>query len=432
MLRGAGASIALPFLEAMWPRSVRGQPASPQADPTAGPKPRMVFCYVPYGVNNKQWAPQDAGPNWTMSPTLEALKDYRADLTVLTGLGHANSKGGHAGADTWLTGANLEGTPGRDYQNAISVDQIAAEAHGKRTRFPSLELSDRGGTGSGGHSHTLSFDHAGTPLPTENSPQRLFERLFAPEGQASRDATMRRYVERRSILDDILGEANALNRRLGITDRRKLDEYLGSVRQAEERVQTLQNWIDTPKPEVSPDGLRLNAHHVGAEQSEWLDVMLELCYLALQTDTTRIIAFEWATEVSGFGGSGEDHHELSHHSGDPDALAKLAEIDRILVGKLAQFLGRLKGATEADGNMLDHTMVLYGSGMNNGDGGGHSPKDLPLLLAGGRKLGLKHGSHLRFETDSTPLSNVLLTMLRAMGVARDNFMDSTGTLNGLT
>ncbi len=151
-----------------------------------------------------------------------------------------------------------------------------------------------------------------------------------------------------------------------------------------------------------------------------------------ETDTTRIITFEWASESSGFGENGEDHHALSHHSGDAGALARLAEIDRILVGKLGHFLGRLKGTAEADGNMLDNTIVLYGSGMNNGEGGGHSPKDLPLLLAGGGPLGLKHGSHLKLEGDRTPMSNVLLTMLQAMGLEQKSFADSTGTLSGLT
>lgn len=432
MLRGAGACIALPLFEAMIPRTAWADPATRRAA-AGGPPPRMICCYVPNGVNEQEWVPSGAGKNWTLSPTLQLLGEYRADFTVLSGLGHPKSKGGHYGADTWLTAADLEGTPGKDYQNSISVDQLAAELHGRHTRFPSLELSNGGGTGGANHSHTLAFDHAGTPLPTENSPQRLFERLFAPEGQASRDAVMKRHVERRSILDDLLGEASSLSRRLGAADQLKLDEYLSSVRQTEERIQRLQSWIDVPKPEVSRDGLQLNASPDGPhDRAMWLDVMLELCYFAFQTDTTRVITFEWAREASGFGGNGEDHHELSHHGGDPEMLQKLAGIDRFYLGKLARFLGRLKAAPEGDGNLLDQTVVLYGSGMSSGKGGGHSPKNLPLILAGGHQLGLKHGRHLTWEVDHTPLSNVLLTLLHAMGLEQDAFADSTGTLAGLT
>ena len=428
MLRGTTACIALPFLEAMLPRTAWS--ADRGARP-AGAPPRMIFCYIPNGVNEKEWLPKDTGPNWTMSPTLEGLKDYRANLSVLSGLGHPNSKGGHFGADTWLTGADLEGTPGKDYRNSISVDQIAAELHGKHTRFPSLELSDGGGTGSAGHSQTLAFDHSGTPLPAENKPERLFERLFAPDGETAREASLRRYAERRTILDEVLGEAHALSRRLGQGDREKLDEYLGSVRQAEERVQRLQSWVDIAKPQVSRNGLRLNANPDRHDRASWLDVMLELCCLAFKTDTTRVITFEWSREAGGFGERGEDHHELSHHSGDAEKLSKLAAIDRFHIGKLARFLEQLQATREADGNLLDRTMVLYGSGMSNGEGGGHSPKNLPLLLAGGRNLGLKHGAHLKFEIDSTPLSNVLLTMLQSMGVEQRTFMDSSGLIESL-
>jgi hypothetical protein len=391
----------------------------------------MICCYVPNGVNLDQWLPVGSGANWTMSPTLEGLKDYRSNLTVVTGLGHPNSKGGHTGGDTWLTGANLEGTPGKDYQNSISIDQLAAEVHGRQTRLPSLELSFHGGTGAAGHSQTLAFDRTGTPLPAEKSPKRVFDRLFAPDGQATREATLKRYAQQRSILDEILSDAKSLHGRLGQADRQKLEEYLSSVRQTEQRVQRLESWVDVPKAEVSASGLQLTAIPRRQDVPLWLDVMLDLCFLALKTDTTRVITFQWAREAGGFGERGEDHHELSHHGGDAGMLAKLAAIDRFHISKLARFLELLKSAREADGNMLDNTMVLYGSGMNSGQGGGHSPKNVPLLLAGGQKLGLKHGAHLQFAADTKPLSNVLLTMLNAMGVKQPSFMDSTGLINGL-
>ena len=436
MLRGAGVCLALPLLEAMLPRRVSAAPSTfkPQSRSavSAAPPPRMICCYIPNGVNITQWVPPDAGRNWTLSPTLQSMADFRSDFTLLTGLGHPNSEGGHSGADTWLTGANLKGTPGKDYQNSVSVDQIAADRHGEQTRFPSLELSDAGGTGGALHSHTLSFDRSGTPLPTESSPQRLFDRLFVTEDATSRAATLQRYAERSSILDEILGEAGALKKRLGKNDHRKLDEYLNSVRETERRVERMRGWIDVPRPQVSNAGLQLNMEPQNAhDRPMWLDVMLELSYLAFQTDTTRVITFEWSREAGGFGGAGENHHELSHHGGDAGMLKRLAEIDRFHVTRLARLLQFLKSTQEGEGAMLDRTMVLFGSGMNNGNGGGHSPKNLPLLLAGGSRLGLKHGQHLAFQEDSTPLSNVLLTMLQKMGVEQERFMDSTGTLTGL-
>jgi len=434
VLRAAGAAIALPLLEAMQSRA-RANPSTfkpwPRSDAA---HPRTIFCYIPNGVNILEWVPKTVGEGYELSPTLAVLKDHRQDFTVLSGLGHPNSQGGHSGADTWLTGANLKAKPGSDYANTISVDQVLAERHGQSTRFPSLQISDQSGTGGAGHSHTLSFDRNGTPLPAENSPQRIFERLFVPESDLDRKATWKRYAEQRSILDDIAAEAKRLESKLGKADRRKMNEYLVSVRQTEIQTQRMQNWLDVPKKKVEPTGLQLasqpgNAH----DRPMWLDVMLELCYLAFITDSTRVIAFEWSREAGGYGGGGENHHELSHHDGSPAKLAKLAEIDRFHVGRLARFLTLLKATGEADGSMLDRTMVLFGSGMNSGaERGDHSPKNLPLLVAGGAKLGLKQNRHLAFDPQKhPPLSNVLLTLLQKGGVEADQFSDATGTLSGL-
>lgn len=434
-LRGLGVSLTLPLLDAMLPR-VEAAPSQFEPVPQSlGRQPRLICCYIPNGVNILEWVPTTAGAGYELSPTLKTLADCRADFTVVSGLGHPASPGGHSGADTWLTGADLKSTPGSDYTNSVSADQVVAEMQGKQTRFPSLQLSDNSGTGSAGHSHTLSFDRAGTPLPAENSPRRLFERLFVPDTAADRAATLRRYAERRSILDDVLGEARALGRRLGKADQGKLQEYLGSVRETEQRVERLVNWVDVPKPEVDSRRLQLasqpgNAH----DRPMWLDVMLELSYLAFVTDTTRVIAFEWSREAGGYGGGGENHHELSHHGGDPEMLRKLAAIDRFHLERLGRFLKFLRETKDGEGTMLDHTVVLFGSGMNSGKGGEHSPKNLPTLVAGGQRLGLRHGQHLAFPADGTPppLANLLLTLLRSVGVEADRFGDSTGTLTGLT
>ncbi len=433
-LRGLGAALTLPLLDAMMPR-LKAAPSTFEAwkkSPAA--HPRAIFCYVPNGVNIIEWVPKDSGESYTLSPTLTAMKDVREDFTVISGLGHPHSQGGHSGADTWLTGADLKSKPGSDYSNSVSADQIMAGVHGKHTRFASLQLSDNSGTGGAGHSHTLSFDRNGTPLPAENSPRRLFERLFVPDSAGDRAATIKRYVERRSILDDVAEEAKAFDKKLGVADRKKMDEYFQSVRETEKAVERMQSWVDVPKPKVEDKGLQLGSQPGNAhDRPMWLDVMLELAYLAFLTDATRVIAFEWSREAGGYGGGGENHHELSHHNGDPGNLAKLAAIDRFHLGRLARFMTLLKSTEEADAKMLDSTMIMFGSGMNSGSNtGDHSPKNLPLLVAGGKKLGLKHGRHLAHNPDKhPPLSNVLLTIIQKMGVEEAKFSDATGTLTGL-
>ncbi|YCM46565.1 DUF1552 domain-containing protein [Verrucomicrobiaceae bacterium 227] len=435
VLRGLGACLSLPLLEAMFPSSLHAAPSKyrPLAQSLAR-HPRAIFCYVPNGVNILDWMPKGTGSDFELSPTLQVLADHRKDLSVLTGLGHPNSRGGHTGADTWLTGANLTAVPGKQYANTISADQIMAGKHGAQTRFPSLQLSDGSGTGSAGHSHTLSFDRKGTPLPAENSPQRLFERLFVPDGDDSKAATLRRYAEKKSILDSIADDAKSLDSKLGTADKAKLDEYFTSVRETELRVARMESWIDVPKPEVDSNNLQLGSQPGnGHDRPMWIDVMLELSYLSFVTDTTRVISFEWSREAGGYGGGGENHHELSHHGGDPGMLNSLAKIDRFHLERLGRFLTFLKETEEADSQMLDSTMVMFGSGMNSGEGGAHSPKNLPLLLAGGKSLGLKHDQHLAHDQeDHPPLSNVLLTMIQKMDVEAPTFQDATGTLNGLT
>ena len=433
LLRGAGAALSLPLLETMLPRSW-GAPSTFEPQRLSETvQPRMVCCYVPNGVNILDWMPADSGDRYTLSPTLAALADHREQFTVVSGLGHPHSKGGHSGADTWLTGADLTARPGADYTNTMSIDQVVAATHGPHTRFPSLQLSDQSGTGAAGHSHTLSFDHAGTPLPAENSPRRMFDRLFVPETATDRAAALARLAERRSILDSLGSDARALSRRLGATDQRKLEEYLSSVRDTEKQVERTEAWIDRPKPRVSEEGLQLGSKPGDAhDRPMWIDVCLELVYLALLTDTTRVVTFEWSREAGGFGIGGENHHELSHHGGDAGMLAKLAAIDKAFLEKLGRFLGMLSKTSEADGSMLDRTVVVYGSGMNSGKGGEHSPKNLPLLVAGGKKLGFNLGRHLAFDEEKhPPLSNLLLSVARAVGCETETFSDATGTLDGL-
>lgn len=435
VLRGLGASIALPFLDAMLPGvTSRATAADSKFTPlkqSLGVHPRIIFCYVPNGVNIMEWVPKSSGPAYELSPTLQTLANHRADFTLLSGLGHPASQGGHSGADTWLTGADLTAVPGSDYSNTVSVDQVIASQHGMATRFSSLQLADASGTGSAGHSHTLSFNQSGTPIPAENSPRRLFERLFVPDSADDRSATLRRYAEKKSVLDNVMADATRLRAKLNNNDQQKLDQYLQSVRDTEIRVERLESWIDVPKPEVDATLLQLNSLPGNAhDRPMWIDVMMELSYLSFLTDTTRVITFEWSREAGGFGGGGENHHELSHHGGDAEMLRKLAVIDRFHLSKLSRFLDFLKQTSDGDSNMLDHTIVVYGSGMNSGEGGEHSPKNIPFLVAGGKGYGLKHGQHLAFDSNNhPPLANVLLGLCQAMGLEVDAFSDSTGTIN---
>jgi hypothetical protein len=433
VLRGAGVALALPWLDAMQPVA-KGADSQFKAWPQSNAShPRAIFCYIPNGVNILQWTPPNAGENYTLSPTLKVLEGIRDEFTVVTGLGHPRCTGGHSGADTWLSGADLKSIPGKDYANSLSADQLIAESLGTQTRFPSLQWSDMSGTGGAGHSHTLSFDRTGTPLPAENSPRRIFERLFVPDSAADRSATLRRYSEKRSILDNVLQEANRLRQSVGREDQRKLDEYYHSVRSTEDRLERLEQWIDRPKPDVDPSLLQLamqpnNAH----DRPMWIDVMMEMAYLAFATDSTRVIAFEWSREAGGYGGGGENHHELSHHGGDPGMLDKLATIDRFHLGRLKRFIELLQQTREKETNMLDQTVVVLGSGMNSGEGGDHSPKNLPLLIAGGRGLGLKHNRHLQFQPDEhPPLSNLLLEVIQRTGIETDVFSDATGSMSEL-
>lgn len=430
ILRGAGVALTLPWLSAMErPLSSADSKFKPWLK-SNGPQPRIIFCYVPNGVNILQWMPTDAGNGYTLSPTLKALEEIKNDFSVVTGLGHPRCTGGHSGADTWLTGADLKAVPGKDYANTMSIDQWIAEVHGVETRYSSMQWSDISGTGSAGHSHTLSFDRSGTPLPAEDSPRRIFERLFVPESSKDREETLRRYAEKKSILDNVLAESKRLANRIGKEDQRKLEEYLGSVRSTEQRIERLEQWIDRLKPEVDGSLLQLAMQpHNAHDRPMWIDVMLELAYLSFATDSTRVIAYEWSREAGGYGGGGENHHELSHHGGDAGMLEKLAAIDRFHLGRLKRFIQFLKSTSDGEQTMLDRTIVVFGSGMNSGEGGDHSPKNLPLLIAGGQGLGLKHGKHLKFQIDQNPpLANLWMELAQRMGVEKEGFSDATSTM----
>ncbi len=441
-LRAAGISMGLPLLEGMTPVGRRAHAADANALPR-----RLACFYVPNGVNNACWIPSTAGSNYELAPAHQPLQELREEFSIISGICHPDIESGHAGGDTFLTGAVLNGTPGYDYKNSISIDQLVAEHFSQYTRFPSMELSRYGGTGSARASHTMSFSRDGVPLAAESSPQRVFERLFTQGDAGSRSAQKARYTDERSILDFVQEDARALNRRLGKIDQRKLDEYLTAVRSVEKQVARSEAWLDIPKTSVDATAVNLDpSPNASDELQDYLRSMFDLIFLAFQTDTTRVSTFQIHREVTNqvfnsFLNFTERYHVLSHHGGAPDALEKLAKIDRFHIEQLGYFLAKLKATEEADGNMLDRTLVIYGSGMNNGTTGGHYGTNIPVLFAGGRGLGIKQGQHLAYRQKdheiynrqpvAPPLANLFTTALAHLEVPVEQFASSTGTISEL-
>jgi hypothetical protein len=436
LLRGAaGASLALPLLEAMWPRAAR---AARRAARALAPR-RLVFLYVPNGVIVPQWEPKRPGPELELTPTLEPLAELRSEILLMGGLDQHNGNalgdgpGDHArAAASYLTGAH----PRKSATSVLagtSVDQAAASRIGHLTRLGSLELAcDRprlaGVCDSGygcAYQYSLAWKNATTPLPSECDPRLLFDRLFAG-GRASPEDRRRR-ADDRSVLDYVRGEAEHLGAGLGKSDRDKVDEYLTAIRDVEKRIQGVER---LPARRLPP-GVRRPAS-IPDDHQQHLRLMTDVMALALETDTTRIVTFMFGYESGNrsypFAGSSEGHHELSHHMNDAAKVSVLAKIDRFNVEQLAYVLGRLRRAREADGTLLDNSFVLYGSGLK--DGNRHEHTDLPLILAGRGAGAVRPGRYARWKP-GTPMCNLFVTLLDHMGAPHDRFGDSTGPLEGL-
>lgn len=436
VLRGLGTSLSLPILEAMLPGSAWAAARKP-----SGKLPlRLAFAYSPNGIHMPDWTPSSEGRDFKLPWTLEPLSSLRGQLSVLTGLAHkkanANGDGGgdHARAmTTFLTGAQARKTSGADIHAGVSADQIAARAIGKRTRLPSLEIGAEAGGQSGScdsgyscaYSSTIAWRSETQPVPKETDPRLIFERLFENgRPDESETARARRALVGRSVLDFVLEDAKRLNRSLGAADQRKLDEYLSAVRELERRIErpgSSATGVGFKKPEETPETYK-----------EHLRLLADLLVLSFQTDQTRVATFVFANEGSNrnyaFLGVPEGHHELSHHGNDPAKHEKLKKINRFHVEQFAYLLDRLRNVKEAEGTLLDNCMVLYGSGI--GDGNRHDHEDLPLLLAGGGAGTLSPGRHVRFEK-GTPATNLHVSLLTRLGVGVDGLGDSTGMLDGI-
>ena len=435
VLRGLGAMVALPWLEAMAPQSIRA--ASPA---TSSVPNRLAFLYVPNGVNMSAWKPVHEGALGELPEILKPLTPLKDDLLVLSGLtadkarAHGDGGGDHARAlAAFLTGCQPRKTDGIDIRAGVSVDQVVASRIGDQTRLPSLEIGCEPGAMAGNcdsgyscvYSSTMSWRSATQPLPKEINPKLVFERLFGAGKDADR---ARRDAKRKSVLDFVREDAGDLRNRLGANDQRKLDEYFTAVRDIEERIAR----SDKLPPVKAPDITRPT--RVPAKFEEHVKLQCDLLVLAFQADLTRVCTFVLCNEGSnrpyGFIGVTEGHHDLSHHGGDPKKLAKIKQINTFHITQFAYLLTKLKAIKEGDGTLLDHCMIAYGSG--NSDGNRHNHDDLPILLAGRGGGTLKTGRHLRFPRGKdTPLNNLWLSLLDRMSVRVEGLGDATGRLRGL-
>jgi len=431
-LKGLGTAVALPFMESLAPARAAG----------GGAPLRMAFVYIPNGVNMADWTPPGEGPLGALPKILQPLQGLEKDFQVLSGLAHrkadpnGDGPGDHARASaSFLTGVQARKTAAVDIHCGVSVDQIAAEKIGRATRFPSLELGcDKGqqaGSCDSGYSCAYQFNLAWktptTPLPPEVEPRLVFERLFSNGRPGETEASRaRRSANHQSILDFVLEDARELRGKLGSTDRRKLDEYMTSVREIEQRIEHAEKFAapkpNYAKPDEAPDSYR-----------EHIRVMFDLLALAFETDSTRVATLMLAHDGSNrsypFIGVGDGHHDISHHGGNEEKKSKIAKINQFHMEQFAYFIQKLKSMRQGESSLLDHCMITYGSGIS--DGNAHNHNDLPVLLAGRGGGTLAPGRHVRYAQD-TPMANLFLSMLDRMGAGAERFGDSTGRLPNLS
>jgi hypothetical protein len=434
VLRGIGATIALPLLDAMLPRAA-AQVAS-AASRVRLPR-RLAFVYVPNGINMREWTPRTEGTDFELPSTLQPLAPYKQNVLVLSGLTcdkarpNGDGPGDHARATgAFLTGCQARKTGGADIRAGVSADQFAATRIGDQTRLPSLELGierfQQAGSCDSGYacvySTTMSWRTPTTPLPVVVDPGQVFERLFS--NRPNDPDRARRNRLRGSVLDSALEDARGLRNQVGGADQQRLDEYLTSVRELEQRIARLERL-----PPVEPPAGMNRPTGVPREVTAHMRLMTDLLVLAFQTDLTRVATYMLAREGSNrpynFIGVSEGHHELSHHQNDPRKLGQIRAINHFHVQQYAYLIERLRSVREGEGTLLDNCMIAYGSAI--GDGNRHNHDELPILLAGGGGGTLRTGRHLRYPRE-TPLNNLWLSLLERVGAPTDRLGDSTGRL----
>ncbi len=441
LLRGLGTAIALPVLDSMVPAlraaAAKGSGAAPV---------RMSFVYVPNGIIMKDWTPVGVGADFALSPVLKPLEAYRDKTLILSGLAHKNGRalgdgpGDHARAGaTFLTGVHPKKTEGADIKNGISADQVAAQAIGHLTKFPSLELTLEGGGMVGNcdsgyscaYSNSISWRNETSPLAPEVNPRAVFERLFGDGEFFDRDTRLKMSRQDRSILDFVRDDTSALQRELGKSDQRKLDEYLYSIREIERRIQasekqTREGNDSQSNPQIpKPAGIPVTFE-------EHAKLMFDLQVVAFQTDSTRVITCMMGREGSNRTyrsiGVPEAHHGLSHHLNNPEKIEKISKINVHHAELFAYFIGKMASTPDGDGTLLDHSMIVYGSSLS--DGNQHLHHDLPVALVGGGNGTVKGGRHVRYKSE-TPMTNLFLSMLDRAGVKPESLGDSDGRVEHL-
>lgn len=424
LLRGLGATVALPYLEPMMASSV-------MASPKPVIPPRLGFFYFGTGMNMREFTPATTGPDYQFTRILKPLERHRDDFSVLSGTYLAHG-GGHDGAYPFATAV------ARGERQRISPDQIAARQLGEDTRYPSLTMSVARGTNLGSQAlATISWNEQGVPLPADNDPKAIFDRMFRPDSDEVRAGLDTEFRRKGSVLDVVMDDAKRLNQQLGHADREQMDQYLNSIRELERALERRIEWADRPKPKLEIDNLHEFEESMVPEGNgdflydDYGRMMYDLIALAFQTDSTRIASYVVRTELAGgvypeFGVS-KGYHSLTHHGNDPRNLEELAAVDVIYMTHWAHLIDRLKAVRQPDGTtLLDHTLLGYSSGM----GFDHSRDRLPTVLTGGRALGVRHGGHL--DLDRTPLASLWHTMLDRAGVdPGPGFQDSTGVIADL-
>ena len=428
-LRGVGASLSIPFLEAMLPASASA------AEKVEQPK-RMGFVFFPNGAIMQHWKPKGEGNSYQLSKTLSPLNSLKDDFLVLSGLTHDKARANGDGAGdharcsaSFLTASQPKKTGGADIHAGISVDQVAAAKLGESTRLPSFELGAEPGRQAGkcdsgyscAYSTNISWKSPSLPMAKEIRPKLAFERLFGKATKNERRKKERDFY-RKSILDLVSDDAAKLKKQLGVTDQRKMDEYYNSVREIEKRIDRVEgNSVPIPEMDLPPDVPRDFVEHIR--------LMYDLLHLAFQTDTTRIATYMLANAGSNRSynnvGVKGGHHQLSHHRDAKSKMDQIQKIDQFLVTEFARFMKKMKETKEGDRSLLDSSMIVYGSGIS--DANRHRHSDLPIILAGKGGNQFKTGRHIHYEKE-TPMANLYVSLLKEFGVKIDRFGDSTGAL----
>lgn len=427
MLKGSGIICFLPFLEVMAEKKAKKAPC------------RYLNLYFGNGVSlppekyselrkDWHWYPHNEGNDYKMTKVLEPLAKHRQDMTIMGGLSHPRSRSlvGHHAADSWLTGADV----GNEYSNSVSLDQVVAEKFKKETRYSFMNLSTDGGTGFRGRTTSLAFNRAGRPIPAENNLRDIFERFFQAGDQKSALARKKELIKKRRIVDLLLVDSKKLKGNLGKHDQEVLERHMETLRDMEERIESMEKWQHIPMKKFNSKHIDLTA--TIKDPKKYIQGMLDLMALAFEIDLTRVanymlvrednlgIGTHFSTTLFGY----KDHHRMSHGK-DEKTYKNWAKYDRFLSEQLNHLLNRLSESKDEHGSLLDNTLVLYGSSTSTN----HDAVNCPIILAGGKNMGLKHGRYIKFDEKKTRLSDLYVSMQNALGIETDKFSDSRGSID---